>query len=62
VESAKTNRKGEKITRPEIIGDYNKHMRGVDRTDQMLHYYPCSFKTVNWTKKLVFFFANGCVE
>jgi hypothetical protein len=54
VESAKTNRKGEKISRPEIIGDYNKHMRGVDRADQMLHYYPCSRKTVKWTKKLVF--------
>ncbi|PNF23441.1 hypothetical protein B7P43_G09117 [Cryptotermes secundus] len=55
VESAKTNRKGEKICRPEVIGDYNKHMRGVDRADQMLHYYPCSRKTVKWTKKLVFF-------
>jgi hypothetical protein len=27
----------------------------TDRADQMLHYYPCSRKTVKWTKKLVFF-------
>ncbi|PNF23477.1 hypothetical protein B7P43_G07725 [Cryptotermes secundus] len=43
------------MCRPEVIGEYNKHMRGVDRADQMLHYYPCSRKTVKWTKKLVFF-------
>ncbi|PSN49971.1 PiggyBac transposable element-derived protein 4 [Blattella germanica] len=55
VESEKTNRKGEKISRPMMIGEYNKHMKGVDRADQMLHYYPCSRKTVKWTKKLVFF-------
>jgi hypothetical protein len=30
-------------------------MKGVDRADQMLHYYPCSRKTGKWTEKLVFF-------
>ncbi|PNF39390.1 hypothetical protein B7P43_G13220 [Cryptotermes secundus] len=53
--SAKTNRKGEKICRPEVIGDHNKHMRWVDRANQMLHYHSCSRKTVKWTKKLAFF-------
>jgi hypothetical protein len=63
MESAKTNCKGEKICRPEVSEDYNKHMGGVDRADQMLHYYPCSRKTVEWAKKLVYFFlANGNVE
>ncbi|PNF20206.1 hypothetical protein B7P43_G16196 [Cryptotermes secundus] len=55
VESAKMNRKGGKICRPKVIGDSNKHMRGLNRADQMLRYYPCSRKTVKWTKKLVFF-------
>ncbi|PSN46446.1 PiggyBac transposable element-derived protein 4 [Blattella germanica] len=55
VESEKTNRNSEKISRTEIIEDYNVYMKGVDRANQMLHYYPCSRKTVKWTKKLVFF-------
>jgi hypothetical protein len=28
------------------------------RANQMLHYYPCSRKTVKWTKKLVFFLLH----
>jgi hypothetical protein len=44
VESAKMNQKGEKICRPEVTEDYTKHMRRVDRANQMLHYYPCPRK------------------
>jgi len=31
-----------------------KYMSGVDRVDQMIAYYPCTWKTINWTKKVFF--------
>jgi hypothetical protein len=55
VASNKRNHKGEEIKKPEIVLDYNKYKQGVDRADQMLHYYPCCRKTVKWTKKLVYY-------
>ena len=55
VDTGKKDKKGESIRKPEAIHDYNKYMRDVDKTDQMLHYYPCCKKTVKWTKKFVLF-------
>ena len=51
----KKKRKGETMTKQEVIQDYNKFMRGVNRANQILHYYTCFGKTAKWTKKCAFF-------
>jgi hypothetical protein len=48
------------MKKPEITDDYNKFMCDMKRADQMVHYYPCSRKPVNWTKKCVSFVTDGC--
>jgi hypothetical protein len=50
----KKKRKDETMKKPEVIHDYNNFLRGVNRPDQILHYYPCFGKTTKWTKKCVF--------
>ena len=54
----KNNWKGETVKKSEIIEEYNKFMRGVDRADQILHFYPCCRKTMKWRKKLVLFLLH----
>lgn len=46
------NKRGEQKTKPKPIVFYNAHMKGVDRGDQMLSYYPCERKTIRWYKKI----------
>nr|CAI5833434.1 unnamed protein product [Callosobruchus analis] len=46
------NRRGQEVSKPEVIVQYNKFMSGVDHQDQMLAYYPCGRKTIPWYKKL----------
>ena len=46
------------IMKPEVIVDYNKHMSGVDHMNQMMAYYPCTRKTLKWTKKLFFYLLS----
>lgn len=46
------NKRGELREKPLPIIKYNAHMKGVDRSDQMLSYYPCERKTVRWYKKV----------
>jgi hypothetical protein len=45
----------ERVMKPECICDYNKHMSGVDRLDQMISYYPCTRKSYKWWKKIVLY-------
>lgn len=40
--------------KPLPIIQYNAHMKGVDRGDQLLAYHPCLRKTVRWYKKIFF--------
>ncbi|XP_022823950.1 piggyBac transposable element-derived protein 4-like [Spodoptera litura] len=47
-----TNWRGHGMLKPEIIIKYNKFMKGVDRYDQMLSYYPSEHKTIRWYKKI----------
>jgi hypothetical protein len=47
--------KSEKLKKLEIIQDYNKFMRGMDRADQIFHCYPCCRKTVNGLRILFYF-------
>ena len=43
-------------TKPEVVHDYNKHMLGVDKLDQLASYYSFLHKSVKWWRK-VFFWA-----
>ena len=45
----------EDVEKPACICDYNEHMSGVDHVDQMISYYPCTRKTLKWTKKVFFY-------
>ena len=37
-----------------MIVDYNKHMLGVDKLDQMISYYSFLHKTIKWWRKVFF--------
>ncbi|XP_054256976.1 piggyBac transposable element-derived protein 4-like [Macrosteles quadrilineatus] len=47
-----TNKRGQEKLKPYPIIKYNEYMKGVDRQDQFLSYYPCERKTLRWYKKL----------
>ncbi|XP_062515599.1 UPF0746 protein DDB_G0281095-like [Corticium candelabrum] len=40
------------ISRPEAISDYNSHMGGVDKSDQMIKYYEVLHKSLKYWKKI----------
>ena len=54
-----TGRKDKKtnmeIKKPYVIVQYNKFMKGVDRTDQYLSYYSILRKSVKWSEKVVLY-------
>ena len=52
----------EEIEKPNCIVDYNKHMSGVDLLDQMIAYYPCTRRTLKWTKKVFFYLMEISVH
>lgn len=52
---------GDKIMKPQCIIDYNKHMGGVDRNDQMAKYYGFARKVMKVWKKEFFFLLNTMV-
>ena len=41
-----------RVPRPVAIGDYNKHMGGVDKSDQMIKYYEVLHKSLKYWKKI----------
>lgn len=53
--SGKTDRDGNSINKPETVLEYNKYMGGVDKSDQMLKYFPWVRGTMKWTLKFVFY-------
>lgn len=46
------NRRKRVLHKPRAILEYNQHMGGIDKTDQMMSYYPFERKTLRWYKKL----------
>lgn len=44
--------------KPTAIEQYNTHMGGIDKTDQLISYYSCMRKTHAWFKKLGFNFVQ----
>lgn len=47
------NKRRQVMHKPKVILEYNKYMKGVDRKDQMLSYYPCYNKSTRWYKKIL---------
>ncbi|KAJ8940139.1 hypothetical protein NQ314_010806 [Rhamnusium bicolor] len=48
------NKYGVEKQKPCEIDGYNRHMSGIDKSDQMLSYYSCPRKTIQWYKKVLF--------
>lgn len=46
------NRRRQQKKKPKPIVQYNAYMKGTDRLDQMMSYYPCERKTIRWYKKV----------
>ena len=43
------------VPKPRCVDDYNHLMKGVDRLDQNISYYPFTRKSSKWTTKFVFY-------
>ena len=52
----------ETVEKPVCICEYNQYMSGVDHVDQMISYYPCTRKTLKWTKKVFFYLLEVSVH
>lgn len=48
------NRFGVISKKPKEVAEYNAHMGGIDRKDQMVSYYSSPKKTIRWYKKVFF--------
>lgn len=46
------NIKGQKVQKPLPIVEYNARMKRIDRSDQMLSYYPCETRNLRWYQKI----------
>jgi len=57
----KTTRDGDQVVKPACVLDYNQHMGGVDRSDQIAKYYTFTRKTNKWWLKLFFHMVNLAV-
>jgi len=44
----------EEVMKPTAIEQYNQHMGGVDKSDQLLSYYGFSHRTVKWWRRAFF--------
>ncbi|KAL6432027.1 hypothetical protein ACFW04_007454 [Cataglyphis niger] len=60
-DAGKKDKNGNTIFKPKCIIDYNRYMKGVDRADQYLSYYPIYRKTKKWTKKVSFYLTNCAI-
>ena len=61
-DTGKKDRKtGEPIVKPSCVLEYNKHMGGVDRNDQMGKYYSLSRKVMKVWKKKFFYMLNNMI-
>ena len=47
--------------KPTVVTDYNKHILGVDKLDQLVSYYSFLHKSVKWWRKVFFWLLEVCV-
>ena len=51
------------VRRPNPVGEYNQHMGGVDKSDQLIASYNCLIKCRRWWKTLAFHMIDvACVN
>ena len=48
--------------KPALVNDYNQHLRGVDRMDQMTAYYAFGRKSIKWWRKVFFWIVEVMVN
>lgn len=53
-----TNRRQVQREKPLPIVQYNAHMKGVNRNDQLMSYYPMEHKSLRWYKKVFVHFIQ----
>ena len=46
---------------PPCLPDYQKHMRGVDRGDQLVSYYNVGRKSKKWWRRIFFYCVEVCI-
>lgn len=51
----------EEVRKPVMIEEYNKHMGGVDKSDQLLSYYGFAHRTVKWWRRAFFHLVDLAV-
>ncbi|KAE9525645.1 hypothetical protein AGLY_014172 [Aphis glycines] len=56
-----TDKFGRQKFKPTVIVDYNNHMSGRDRADQMMSYYPMPRKCMRWYIKVFFHLVDICL-
>ena len=52
IATGKRDRQGHLIKKLGLVHQYNRHMGGVDRNDEMMSFYTAARKTLKWYKKL----------
>lgn len=61
LDSGKVNRvTGAPVVKPSTVLDYNMHMGGVDRSDQLMQYFAFTRKTLKAYKKVFFHLLHLC--
>ncbi len=45
--------------KPVVVHDYNQHMLGVDKLDQLASYYSFLHKSVKWWRRVFFLVGGG---
>ena len=56
-----TNRRNERVTRPNIVNEYNRIMGGVDLKDSKLYAYLSERRTLKWTTKVAMYLFGTAV-
>ena len=51
----------EEIMKPKVISDYNTHMGGVNKADQLLSYYSFTRRTMKWWKRVFFHLVDVAI-
>ena len=61
VSTGKTNKVNERITKPQVILDYNEGRQGTDLSDQLSTYHTCLRRSIKWYRKVAFELIFGTV-
>ena len=54
VDTGKTDKRDERIMKPQVVLDYNRGRQGTDLSDQLSAYHTCLRRSIKWYKKVAF--------